>query len=195
MRDNPGVSPDRPAPRADDSVKELRHNEAQALDGLAGERLHAAVSTSTWHYSATWRWAELVLVAICPTGLVVAMVIGTAQHPGTTTMWVLVTLSVLLVVVTTLWVVAAIRHPHTVCLDADGVTVTGARLPWPSARPRLYRWADCSPFAVHVIYDDGDRFVARCLHRTGDLIFERSYGDPRDLVTILNAYRTAYTTE
>ena len=88
------------------------------------------------------------------------------------------------------WYLFLFLNPPRVRLDATGITIAGARFLRRS--PRVYRWAECGPFTPHTISGEVDRLVARCELRRGHLKLEDNFGDPYDLVTILNAYRSAY---
>ncbi len=88
------------------------------------------------------------------------------------------------------WNLDRLLRPPQVRLDATGIAITGMRFIRRS--PRIYGWGDCGPFTLHTISGEVDRLVARCELRRGYLKFEDIFGDPYDLVTILNAYRSVY---
>lgn len=176
--------------RRDSTV--LRRHEAQRLGGLTGAALRDALGESTWTSASGARYVELGLIAFCGVGFA-AFGLGVAMNePVAAVARVLLIGSGALFTFTVAYVVCAIRNPPWVRLDSTGLTVGGARALWPLARPRPHRWEDCGPFALHVITGEVDRVVARSALARGHVKLEKNFGDPYDLVTILNAYRTVY---
>ncbi len=77
----------------------------------------------------------------------------------------------------------------------DSADLTCRRRGFPRMRPpTVYRWADCGPFTVVRVPggEGGTVRVVRCAHAQGPFTVDGDFGDPDDLVTILNAYRLAY---
>lgn len=151
----------------------------------------ARLEERTWKVSAFYRYGELIVIAAAPVVVAVLMLVGVVSEAGSTASWVLGICSAAILLATSIYVVRAVRNPRSMSVDPDGFTVTGGRLLSPGAPPRRYRWHDCGPFELHVIHDEVDRVVARCWHPTGYVTLERWFGDPHDLVTVLNGYRSA----
>lgn len=186
----PGSSPH--DHREDSSPTALRRHEAQRLRGLTGTALRNTLGDSTWTTESGVRYVELGLIAFCGIGFAVFAALVAVNGTETACTGGVLIGSAVLFTCTVAYVACAIRNPPWVRANATGISVGGARLLWPLAPPRCHRWDEYGPFALHVITGEVDRVVARCALDEGHLKLESGYGDPYDLVTILNAYRTVY---
>lgn len=69
----------------------------------------------------------------------------------------------------------------------------GTRNMHPSPSPILYPWAQYGPWAVRRILDlAGPRTLIRCERTKAESELGGDFGNPSDLVVILDAYRRAY---
>lgn len=171
---------------------------------MDGAELRAVAASSTWLEPGYY----VVKLIVSPFPIAVGMfplgglVWGVAGHnPFTETAgppgilgWCVILLLLPLFRYAVAGIVTVWRRPW-IRLDATGITVSGTAWRNFSYPARTYRWNDCAAFTLREIpTDDGEAVVlAECGHVDGPLVLDpQHYGDPRDLATIANAYRSAY---
>lgn len=176
--------------RGGPSQRELRRADAQRLEGLDGSALRAVLGVSTWTSSRLGGYVGLAVITV--SGGTLAAMFATATGPIDPGTWVLIVGIFAAVGCALAWFLFSILNPPWVRVDAIGATVGGARSLRLSPPPKLYRWEECGQFTLHTITSENARTVARCTYRGREVRFENAFGDPVDLVTILNAYRSAY---
>lgn len=180
-----------------DSPAVLRRSDAQRLEGLTGPALRDALGESTWTASAAQRYGQLGLIAACAVAWAAFLIWGASEDPTSVVMWSFMSGIGVVIGIGFAWALFPALRPPWTQLDSSGVTLGGARFPRLTPPPQHYRWDDCDPFEMHYIHDDPGRWIARGRVDTGKtgmttVKWESTYGEPSDLVTILNAYRSAY---
>lgn len=182
----------------EDSPKELRKREARSLRGLDTAALRATLTETTW--TASVKGPYVLLMA----GLIFAVValgcgygFASAERlDGGAWAW----LVVLPLAASAVFAIAEFvfqrRNPPWVRLDRTGVTRSRSNVLRPSHPPSTYPWAQCGPFTAKSRWRGADEYqwVAECTFDGGKLRIPTDvFGGVEDLVTILNAYRSAFS--
>lgn len=177
------------SPASSSSPAGLRSQEALHISGSTN--VGAALVDSTWEPAMFRAYAELVMITLCALGFTGLFVwVAVSDGDAGFTVFAVLWLSLWAVAVT--WAVYGVVNRRSVHLSPAGISIGGRRrFAW-GAGPRFYRWGDCAEFVLHYIDGDPGRWVVRSKALGDRIQFEGEFGDPADLVVILNAYRSAY---
>jgi hypothetical protein len=182
----------------------LRRAEAQRIRHLDVSPSPAALPESTWTSSVPWAGLAFWVVALICLGVLAVDLISWGatgkQHwlnpdadPPDAVGWASIVFIVTMAAVVAVAVFPLLLQRPWMRLDSTDLTYRGRGFPRMKP-PWMYRWADCGPFTIVRVPggEGGTVRVVRCAHADGPFTVDGDFGDPDDLVTILNTYRVAY---